>query len=300
VLWELTGLCNLNCRHCHRTTFSDAGMPTRAVLETIDALCCAGVENIIFSGGEPLLRADIYEILRYAKDMIGDIDLCTNGIALDSDAAHTLHVLLGEISITLNATRALHDWLCGLPGAFARTLQGVRIAVAAGLEVHLIAVVWKGIQESEIENLVVLAMGELGVHSISLLRLLPFGRGAGLVKAMPDFEDRVRFETYVRKLRERYPSFPINTKRLVNMAPLGQCPAGRHLLAIDTDGTIRSCPLLGDRLGTISSIAQIELKGIRGHGASCGACSALHRCAGGCPAEGKPDVLCTQADPHGA
>ena len=94
VIWNLIRRCNLRCKHCYSIS-SDHDFPgelsTEDVFRVMDDLWAFGVRVLILSGGEPLLRPDIFTISRHAKEMGFYVGLSTNGTLIDD-------VMIGDIA----------------------------------------------------------------------------------------------------------------------------------------------------------------------------------------------------------
>ena len=82
LLWEITTTCNLSCDFCHRNRDIDYGPKIERIKEIIPFIKEISIKEIIISGGEPLLREDIYEIINTLKEEGFKIDMCTNGTTI--------------------------------------------------------------------------------------------------------------------------------------------------------------------------------------------------------------------------
>src|SRR5690606_32152250 len=133
---------NLRCVHCY--TDSEARkypdeLTTQEALAVLDDLAAFKVPAVLFSGGEPLVRPDIYELAAYARGLGLHVVLSTNGTLIDEAAARRLAELrFAYVGISLDsAIPAVHDEFRGMTGAFERTMRGFRHCVAAGQKVGL-------------------------------------------------------------------------------------------------------------------------------------------------------------------
>ncbi|RTL71471.1 MAG: heme d1 biosynthesis radical SAM protein NirJ [Hyphomicrobiales bacterium] len=141
VIWNLIRRCNLKCKHCYSIS-GDVDFPgelsTAEVFSVMDDLKEARVPVLILSGGEPLLRADIYEISRRAKERGFYVGLSSNGALIDAgNIAKIAAIGYDYIGISLDGIGATHDRFRGKPGAFEASLQGLRLCRAHGLKVGL-------------------------------------------------------------------------------------------------------------------------------------------------------------------
>jgi radical SAM protein with 4Fe4S-binding SPASM domain len=143
VVWNLTRRCNLRCAHCY--TESVPGRAYGGELTTAEAkgvledLAAFGVPAVLFSGGEPLLREDLFELIADARNRKLHVVLSTNGTLIDAAAAGRLRDLrCAYVGVSLDSARAeAHDRFRGTPGAFARTMAGFTHLRAAGQKVGL-------------------------------------------------------------------------------------------------------------------------------------------------------------------
>ena len=141
VIWNLIRRCNLTCRHCYSISADKdfAGeLDTAEVARVMDDLAAFGVPVLILSGGEPLLRPDIFEIAGRAKRMGFYVGLSSNGTLIDAPMAERIGTLdLDYVGISLDGLRATHDRFRRMDGAFDKSLAGLRLARKLGLKVGL-------------------------------------------------------------------------------------------------------------------------------------------------------------------
>jgi len=138
VVWNVCQHCDLRCPHCYvsaGTRPSSSDLDTADAHRVIDDLADHGVKVIIFSGGEPLLRPDLFELLAHARSRGVAAQLSTSGIHVDAAIARKLAEHgIGYVGISIDGTREFNDEYRGLPGAFDRALAGVHHAHQAGLK----------------------------------------------------------------------------------------------------------------------------------------------------------------------
>ena len=141
VIWNLVRRCNLACKHCYSiSTDKDfAGeLSTEEVFAVMDDLRGFKVPVLILSGGEPLLRPDIFQIADKAKGMGFYTALSTNGTLIDTAIADRIAGTgFDYVGISIDGIGATHDRFRALDGAFDRSMDGIRACVTRGVKVGL-------------------------------------------------------------------------------------------------------------------------------------------------------------------
>ncbi len=136
VVWNMTNRCNLRCRHCYIEAEDKAygGELTTAEAKTfIDDLADMKVPVLLFSGGEPLLRDDLYELGAYAAARGIRPVISTNGTLITPEAARRIKEAgFQYVGVSIDGDEEVHDFFRGRKGCFAETLQGIRNSLAAG------------------------------------------------------------------------------------------------------------------------------------------------------------------------
>ena len=141
VIWNLIRRCNLACKHCYATS-ADIDFPgeldTEEVLAVMRDLKSFGVSVLILSGGEPLLRPDIFEISRHAKEKGFYVGLSTNGTMISEDNIADIEAIgYDYVGVSLDGMRATHDMFRRKQGAFDESIKGIRLCHDAGIKVGL-------------------------------------------------------------------------------------------------------------------------------------------------------------------
>ena len=141
VIWNLIRRCNLACKHCYSIS-ADTDFPgelsTAEVFQVLDDLKAFQVPVLILSGGEPLLRPDIFEISARAKAMGFYVGLSTNGTLIDATMIDRIAAIgYDYVGISIDGLRDTHDRFRRLPGAFDAALRGLRLCRDAGIKVGM-------------------------------------------------------------------------------------------------------------------------------------------------------------------
>jgi heme d1 biosynthesis radical SAM protein NirJ len=141
VIWNLIRRCNLNCKHCYSLS-TDVDFPgelsTEEVFTVMDDLKAFGVPVLILSGGEPLLRPDIFEISRRAKGLGFYVGLSTNGTLIDRAMSERIAAVgYDYVGISLDGIGAVHDRFRRQAGAYEAALGGLRLCREHGIKVGL-------------------------------------------------------------------------------------------------------------------------------------------------------------------
>jgi len=181
VFWNLTDRCNLSCTHCYsmsgprRTT--EGELTTAEALGLIDDLAEMHIPLILFTGGEPLIREDIWELAQHTEKKGIKVALSTNGTLITTEVARRIKESGIEYAgISLDGATALtHDRFRNSPGAFEKTISAFAACKETGLRCGVRVTLTKE-NCQELEALVDLALA-LGASRFCLYWLVPTGRG---------------------------------------------------------------------------------------------------------------------------
>ena len=141
IVWNITSKCNLKCVHC----YNDSGANTKSNEPTtqearavLDDLAAFGVPSVLFSGGEPLTRKDLFELIPYAVDKGLRTVISTNGTLIDADKARQIKKMgVSYVGISLDGIGEVNDRFRGVEGAFDAAVAGIRNCMDAGVRVGL-------------------------------------------------------------------------------------------------------------------------------------------------------------------
>jgi len=141
VIWNICMHCNMHCPHCYAAAISQPS-PTdlshEEGIDLIDQLAAAGVRVVIFSGGEPLLRADCLDLIAHASRRGISPQLSTNGVLIDAEIAKRLaEAGTAYVGVSIDGVESFNDAYRGLGGGFAAALRGLENAKRASMKTGL-------------------------------------------------------------------------------------------------------------------------------------------------------------------
>jgi len=184
VAWEITRNCNLSCVHCRAS--ADMGphtgeLETEACFKLLDEIATVGSPIVILTGGEPLLRNDLFEIARYGTDKGLRMVMAPNGTLINTSIAKQIaDAGIQRISISLDgASKETHDAFRGVEGAFEGAINGIKLAKEAGIEFQINTTITK-INLNQIPAIQQLA-ADLGAVAHHIFLLVPTGRGKYII-----------------------------------------------------------------------------------------------------------------------
>jgi len=289
VVWNFTQLCNLKCKHC----YASAGKPhpneltTQEAFKALDKLVDAGVNIIAFSGGEPLMRKDIFDVLKRASDYGVFTAIATNATLITKDVAKRLKdVNLGYVQISLDGAKPeTHNGFRGAPKAFERTIQGIKNCVEQDIFVEVATTATK-INYEEIPAIIDLCE-KLNVDWWMMYNFVPTGRGRFILENDLSPEERERLlkilweklrskpklqvlstaPQYARvalqmeeKVKDEVGELIVPTHfynphlhgQLLSLSDfIGGCGAGRFYCALEPNGDITPCVFFPLKVGNI-------------------------------------------------
>jgi len=208
VVWQLTNICNLRCKHCYASASSQV-MPdeltTDEAKNLIDELARTGVVAIAFSGGEPLMRKDFFELATYAKEKDFYVSVATNGTLIKPKIARKLKECVNYVEISLDGMKETHESFRGIPGIFNKTLKGIKNSVKEGLDVCIAPTITK-FNLNEIPEILELGK-KLGVNRFIAFNFIPTGRGKEIVNQdiTPEEREKLLNFLYSKLLDKNYP-----------------------------------------------------------------------------------------------
>jgi len=183
VAWEVTRSCNLSCIHCRAAAEHgpyENELTTTECFEVLDDIASFSRPIIIFTGGEPLLREDVFEIVRYGSDLGLRCVLATNGSLLDETVAGKLvEAGIQRVSLSLDgATRETHDSFRQVDGSYTSVIEAAGVATKVGMPFQINSTVTR-LNLDELPAMLDRAI-ELGAVAYHVFLLVPTGRGTEL------------------------------------------------------------------------------------------------------------------------
>lgn len=206
VAWETTRNCNLSCVHCRASATCGpyAGeLDTSDAFRLLDQIAEVGRPIIILTGGEPLLRDDIFEIARYGTDLGLRMVMAPNGTLITDEVARNIAASgIQRISVSLDgATAQRHDQFRGVPGAFDGALAGIEAAKRAGVEFQINTTITKA-NLDQIPSIFKLAEA-IGAVAHHIFLLVPTGRGKYIVDQAIDAQEYEKTLNWFYDQREK-------------------------------------------------------------------------------------------------
>jgi len=204
VVWNITSKCNLKCVHC----YNDSGANTQSNEPTtpeakavLDDLAEFGVPSVLFSGGEPLTRKDLFELIDYAVGKGLRTVISTNGTLIDADKARQIKKMgVSYVGISLDGIGKVNDQFRGVEGAFDDAVTGIRNCMDAGVRVGLRLTLTKR-NAQDIENLFDFFEKE-GIERACFYHLVPSGRGQDMFSDdLTHAQSRQAIETILAKTK---------------------------------------------------------------------------------------------------
>ncbi|MBI5796817.1 MAG: radical SAM protein, partial [Planctomycetes bacterium] len=279
ISWNTTYRCNLRCSHCYLdtnalTNQSVSELSTQEGYKLIDQMAELNPNLLlILTGGEPLLRKDIYDLSSYASQKGMMVVLGTNGNMIDDDIAKKLKESgVTGIGISLDSiVPGRHDTFRGIPGAWDDTLNGIEACRRQGIEFQIQTTVTKE-NFNEIPNIIEFSYN-LGAKVFNLFFLVCTGKGQDLTDITPQQYDQALHRLYdIQKIYHgkmmvgakcaphyRRIVYEHDTSSPLIRAYAGGCPAGTHYCRITPEGNITPCPYMPNVSGNVRERSFVEI-----------------------------------------
>ncbi len=199
IAWEVTRSCNLNCKHCRAASHLGpypGELSTEKCLNLIDDIASVSRPVIILTGGEPLLRPDIFEIASYGTRKGLRMVMATNGTLVDEAVVRRMiESGIQRVSISIDGPDAAsHDDFRAEPGAFAGAMRGIEAMKAGGMEFQInTTITTANLQQIKEIHDMTLRIGAAAHH---IFLLVPTGRGRDLAQqaiTAADYEETLHW-----------------------------------------------------------------------------------------------------------
>lgn len=302
VSWNLTKKCNLRCPHCYMEAGRKAEyeLSTEECLALVDEMKLLGTEMLILTGGEPLMRKDIFEIASHASAQGIWVVMGTNGVLVNEKVAQKMvECGVKGVAVSIDSIDPeKHNRFRGGPNSWEYSVKALKICRAHGLQVLVQTTVMEE-NYDEIPQLIEFTR-ELGAWSFNLYFLVQTGRGQQMNDLSPQrthamLEQLVKIQDSYRPMLVRSKCAPQFKQIAYEMGlgglESGGCMAGTEYCRITPEGNVTPCPYMTVVAGNVlesgfkevwqnSPVLQ-ELRDVQQLKGRCGRCEFKELC-GGC------------------
>lgn len=225
VVWNMTNKCNLKCVHCYASATSDAtgeGMSTAEGKGLLRDIANYGCPVVLFSGGEPFLRPDLFELIGYADELGLRAVISTNGTLITRERAERAkRAGVRYIGVSLDGLREVNDRFRGVEGAFDMAVRGMENSLRAGIKTGLRFTITRH-NQADLPG-VLLKLKEIGVDRCCVYHLDYTGRGTEIMSGdLSPEETRKAVSTYFELTRKHHAQgFPVETLLVGNYCDAG-------------------------------------------------------------------------------
>jgi radical SAM protein with 4Fe4S-binding SPASM domain len=303
--WNVTRECNMKCSHCYINATEKKlknELTTQESKALMDQIYQVSRPLLVLSGGEPLLRPDIFELIQYGSAKGLKMGLGSNGSLIDDAVATKLKAAgIATVSISLDShIPTQHDEFRGVPGAWEKAVNACKALRKNNVLVQVNTTLTQQ-NYNQIDDIMSLAEG-IGVENFHLFFLVPTGRGTKITDISPQkYEDMIT-NTFAKVSKHRLNVRPSCAPQFMRIAKgmgldmrqwIRGCIAGMYYCRIYPNGDVTPCPYLPIKLGNVREKSFKEIwtnsdifKALRNPDAlkgKCGACEYRSLC-GGCRA----------------
>jgi len=263
VSWNVTLMCNLKCSHCYinaKETKQVDELSTDAAKMLIHQLTEVSRPLLILSGGEPLLRDDIYEIIRYGADRGLRMGMGSNGMLIDDEVARKLKDAgMWTVAISLDSSiPERHDEFRGVKGCWKHAVNAIKALKKVDIQVQVNCTVTRQ-NYDEVDDILALAE-DLGVDNFHLFFLVPTGRGTDIEDITPRMYEDMITSTLAKTTKYKLNVKPSCAPQFMRIAKeqgvdmsrwVRGCMAGLYYCRIYPSGEVTPCPYMPVSLGNI-------------------------------------------------
>lgn len=320
LAWETTGRCNLNCVHCRCDASMEAGQGDFTTVEAkalIDDISSYAKPVVVLSGGEPLLRPDLFEIAAYGSEKGLRMCIATNGTLINDEICEKMKATkIKMVSLSIDGSTAeIHDDFRKQKGAFAGTLRGIEYLKKHSIP-FLINSSFTKRNQDDAKNIYKLSKA-LGATAWYMFMIVPTGRGEDIMNELisaEDYEEMLEWHFdqelaepemlmrptcaphYYRISLQKAKAEGIDYERRSLTFSTGGgkgCIAGQTIALITQHGDLQPCSYFPESAGNLKkkSFKEIwensklfkSLRDFESYKGRCGVCEYLNVC-GGCRA----------------
>lgn len=262
VSFNVTKKCNLYCEHCYRNSKEDVDLSDELSTEEAKKLFrdirSAGFNMLKLSGGEPLMREDIFELAEYADSLGLYTCLGSNGTLIDEENIENIKNYIKSVAISIDSTdKRIHNSFRGCDGAFDAAIRGIRILKDNNVKFQINTTISK-VNLHEIRNLLDFA-NDLGASSVHVLFLVKTGRGKNLDKVYLTKDEYVFAIKEVLNYKSDLfikptcaPQSTVIAKELeLDPRVKKACIAGTNYCSVVYDGSVNICPYANVKAGNV-------------------------------------------------
>ncbi|GBE03576.1 MAG TPA: radical SAM protein [Nitrospirae bacterium] len=321
IAWEITRRCNFNCVHCRSSSEMEAkghpDFPTEEAYRVLDDIAGYAKPVIVLSGGEPLLRSDVFDIAKYGTNKGLRMCLATNGsLVTEENCLKMKEAEIKMVSLSLDgSTAAVHDNFRNQEGAFDGVMNAAELFNRHGIK-FLINSSFTKRNQDEISKVYKLAK-KLGATAWYMFMIVPTGRGEDMMNELiskEDYEELLEwhyemekeekdllvrptcaphyYRVILQKQKKDGEKFERRSLKFSTGGAKG-CIAGQVIALIDVDGNVLPCSYFPKSGGNIreqsfkdiweNSELFLQMRDFKKYKGKCGSCEYINVC-GGCRA----------------
>lgn len=260
VIWEITNRCNYRCKYCIFNAGCDnSELSLEECKIVIDELIKNGFDYIKFTGGEPFIRKDFFDILEYANGKL-KFDISTNASFINESHIEKLKKIdVNFIHVSVDGLEYEHELIRG-KGTFDKTIEGIKALKKSGKYIRVGTVLFKE-NEDKIEEIVKM-LESLDIDEVIFSIMEPFGKLNG-DRSFCVTKDLKELSNIIESIKSSIKiSYNWNSK---TNCELCLCPAGDKILFIDNNGYVSPCTWLekiDDSIRSKIKVTEVSLEQI--------------------------------------
>jgi radical SAM protein with 4Fe4S-binding SPASM domain len=296
IVWNFTKQCNLRCKHCYENAGPKPApdeLTTEEAKHAVDEFANAGVVALSFSGGEPLVRKDFFQVVTYAAEKEFYVSVASNGTLITEKVAQKMKEAgVQYVEISLDGFEKTHDEFRGIQGAWKRTIEGIKNCVEEGLDTG-VATTATHYNLKEIPKLVEFIEEDLHAKQLIVFNFIPVSRGKEMVdqdltpkerEELLDFlyskliDNNSKLDSFSTAPQyavtsHKFAFGPVVATHFTNKAAtemlrgrtksltefIGGCGAGRLYCSMEPNGDIEPCVFIPIKIGNIREQSLVNI-----------------------------------------